>query len=262
MKVKLFLSVLVSCFSLVACNSGDEDSGSGGSVGTPTGDVASVDLTTSAAAYALTCLPVTANAKGANGSAIIAAQDTTFDLSTSGGTGSYYSNATCNSSVITSATITQGTSTALVYYENTSPTAVSLNTSYNSVSGNALTANLQDPPIDRITMATTQHTSCVLVSVGLLDSNSSYMRRSTTQTVVITATQTSGPFGAVGAFYTSNDCSTGSLTTGSVSTITIPANSTNKTVYFATGTLGSYSFSMSFTSGSSNGSGYTSGFAL
>jgi hypothetical protein len=240
------------------------DSESSSSTAPTTAEVKSIALSVSGTPTALKCFALTATGIGATGAAVSSDQDVIFDLSAAVGSGTFYSNSTCSTS-ITSATLAQGQSTKQVYFKTLVPQTIQLQATYHAVTGTTWGATLYGPPVASIALAHTQHTDCSPFSLYLVDSSSSTMVESSTDPTIVTLTQTSGA--GTMAFYTSAGCSSGLITSGTTTTATIPAGSTNLTVYILTNgnggqyTLtGSWSCTTTSTSIVTSGSGYSLSF--
>jgi hypothetical protein len=177
------------------------------------------------------------------------------------GAGGFYSASDCTGSVITSTTLATGDSTTTVYYYDESEETLTLQATVAGNAGTAFSQALLGPVVTSIATATTSHsTSCAPISVYFANASNSTMVESKTLVATVTLTQTGGP--VTGIFYSDVGCST-SISSGAVSTVPIAANSTNKTVYFnSSGNLGSFTFSASWATSTTNGTGYTNGFTL
>jgi len=252
---KFFITITIVGLLAAACEKKKDDSSTDDTI--VAGDVAKVNLSTTAGAYALTCIPLTATGVDSSGKTVLANSAATFDLAATSGGGSFYDTAYCNMSTITQATIDQGASTKTVYYKNSSTGAIVLTASYNGTAGGTLSGTLAAPPISSVVLTKSSAaagTQCVTVSVGLLDANNTYMARSSTGATTITITKTTAT-GTI-TFYGSAGCTGTNYTSGATTTVSIPANGTNTTLYMQTGTTGlTYDFVVVWSEGGDTGGG-------
>lgn len=191
-----------------------------------TAPVASVKLEADSTSQTVsTCFAITATALGDDGSAVSAEADAAFSLAVTAGTGTFYTDSGCTSST-TSATIAAGESELTLYFKTTTIEAETVQATYNSTAGTAWSGTIYGPNATAVQMASTvKNNNCTPVSFYYKDGSSI---TSLPYNSTITMTQSSG--NAV-TFYTSNDCSTGSLTTAGTTTFTINANQSGVTLY-------------------------------
>lgn len=218
---------------------------------------------TSGTPTAISCNAFTATSKDAHGATTAADKEVAFSLATTTGGGTFYSNSSC-SSAITSATIPQGSTTKRIFYKNDNPGAISLVATYNGTAGTAYAITLGGPAVGSVTLLKGTTSACMVVVVTLRDSKADPMVESVTAPTIVTMTQdTTVPFSAsVRNYYSDAGCTT-SITSGNVTTATIPAGAQWVTIYLApAGSAGTYAYDMSWSSGSSGNSGYKDSFFL
>lgn len=228
-------------------------------VGTPTGTPVSIGLTAvsgGATPTAIKCFAILATALDASGNEIISDQDVTLTLTTLSGSGVFYSNGNCNSTV-TSVTLVSGGSTKYLYYKDNTAETMSVKVVYAGVSSNTYTLVLGPPQIATILVTPSgTRSTCTRVGVSIKDSSGSYMFASVSQATTITLTKSSG---GSSRFWTGAGCTGSNLTSGNVTTFTIPANSVSSDpMYFESAAADSWVFSGTWNSGAASGSGLTS----
>ena len=222
----------------------------------PTGEVVTVDLTTTGSHHSNECFAVTATGIAADASVVTSDRDVTFSLLTTS-SGGFYPDATCGA-YENSATLAQGQSAMTLYYKDTLPQAMLLTASYNGNWGVQLSLTLPPPPIHAL-LAYNRGTAgaaagggpCHPVGIVVDDASPGPMIQSMTQDMTITFTITSGP----GRFYSDAVC------TAPVTTATVLAGyqSVTSGLYFGgTGGSGTTQFTERWTCGSNSGSGFSS----
>ena len=227
-------------------------------------EVFKVSLSATGTPTSQLCFPITATGIGSSGIAVSSDQDVIFTLSSTIGSGTFYSDLNCTTAT-TTATLPKGSSTVTIYYKDPTPESVQLKATYNAIAGTSWSATLYGPVITSIQLAHTVHTDCAPFSLYFADSHSSTMVESATDPTTVTLTQTSGA--VTGSFFASAGCSGSPLGSAGVTPVSILAGSTNSTIYFRTGgNGGAYTFNASWScttasSGVVSGaSGYTIGF--
>lgn len=232
----------------------------------PLAVVDSVTLTPAytSGAYAPTaafCFALYAKPVDSSGTVITAQSTANFTLASNLGSGTFYSNSSC-SSVITSSSITEGTSSKTVFYKNSNREAITLVATYNGKAGTAYSVTLPNPYIAKIQFVTIpNNVNCQLISLNVTNSASEMMVKSPTQAMTVVSTRTSGP-STNPHFYTDSGCTTQvSESANGVSNLSVAPGQSGGTYYFNAGSAGTYFFNLNWSIGSESGV-FTSSFVF
>ena len=171
------------------------------------------------------CAPYTVTVKDTYGNPSTVSADTTISLTDAAAGGAFYSDATC-STLSSSVIVTNGSSSALAYYQKPAPASVTLTSTLSTPVSPALTSATKSVTVTASTPArysitgpaTGLTSDCLTYNVNVLDSSSNAVNATSTLTANLTA---SG-----GTFYSNNTCAT------TATTATVASGSNTSVVYF------------------------------
>ncbi len=246
--------------------SSSSSSSSSASTPAPVATASSVRLEpyATSGAYAPTadyCFALYAKTYDSTGSAVTTPTDVTFTLASVTGSGTFYSNSGCTSS-ITSSTVSANTSSTAIYYKDTNREAITLQATYNGTAGTAYSKTLGNPYIASMGFATIANgTRCQSISLYMKNASNQLMSESPTQTTTVVATRTSGAT-VNPHFYTDAACTNMVSESGNgISNISIGANSSGASLYFDAGSQGTYVYNLAWSCGSDSGT-FTASFVF